>query len=343
MKVLLIRRENIGDLILTTPLISMLARDHQVDLLVNSYNQSVLDNNPHVNKIHLYTKLHHSKNAQAKIGIIVKRLKTLLTIRREKYDVAIIVKEEWDKRPLHWAKASGARRVIAIGEDGPCCITDKLPRMTGKQHLVERLHTLAEPLGYHEAPGPLELYLSEQEKQWALQYANINPSLPVYGLQISARKVKQRWPTEHFIELAQRLAAREHCQLLLFWAPGAEDNPHHPGDDGKAMQILAGCHGLPIIPFKTTTIRELMAAMSLCCQVLTSDGGALHIAAGVQRPVVALFGNSDAFCWGPWKVPSRVIEAEGRDVNNISTDRVFEAFTDLRAEVTGLKNALTHC
>ncbi|SCB90996.1 glycosyltransferase family 9 protein [Kosakonia oryziphila] len=338
MKVLLIRRENIGDLILTTPLIAMLARDHQVDMLVNSYNRSVLDGNPHVNKIHLYTKLHHSKDGQSKVGVILKRLKTMLAIRREKYDVAIIVKEEWDKRPLQWAKASGAKRVIAIGEDAPSCITDKLPRMRGKQHLVELLNTLAEPLGYHEEPGPLELYLSEHERELAFKYADINPDLPVYGLQISARKVKQQWPAGRFIELARRLAARENCQLLLFWAPGAEDNPEHPGDDGKAMQILEGCRGLPITPFKTSTIRELMAAMSLCDQVLTSDGGALHIAVGVQRPVVALFGNSDAFCWRPWKVPNRVIEANDRDVNSISTDQVFEAFTDLRSEVTDSKN-----
>ncbi|RXX50220.1 glycosyl transferase, partial [Enterobacter cloacae] len=43
MKVLIIRRDNIGDLILTTPLISTIAKDMncKVDLLVNTYNQSI--------------------------------------------------------------------------------------------------------------------------------------------------------------------------------------------------------------------------------------------------------------------------------------------------------------
>lgn len=338
MKILLIRRDNIGDLILTTPLISMLARDHQVDMLVNSYNWLVLDGNPHVTKIHLYTKLHHRKENQTKVGVILNRLKSMLAIRKEKYDVAIIA-GKWGGRQLHWAKISGAKRVIAIGEDAPASITDKLPDMCDQQHMVEALHTLATPLGYQEEPGPLELYVSDHEKELAAKYAHINPNVPVYGLQISARKEKQRWPAERFIELARRLSFSENCQLLLFWSPGASDNPEHPGDDVKAMQILEACKDLPLMPFKTNTIRELMAAMSLCDQIITSDGGALHIAVGVGRPVVTLFGNSDAFRWGPWKIPNRTIEADGRDVKNISTDQVFEAFADLRSEVISMKNS----
>lgn len=333
MKILLIRRENIGDLILTTPLIAMLARDHRVDMLVNSYNQSVLDGNPHVTRIHLYTKLHHCKNGQTRFGVLLNRAKTMLAIRRERYDVAIVVKEKWDKRPLQWAKISGAKRIIAIGEDAPACVTDKLPKMKGERHLVELLHTLAKPLGYSEAPGPLELYVPQTDIARAAAKAGIPRDRPVYGLQISARKEKQRWPVERFVELAQRLAAREDCHILLFWSPGVSDNPQHPGDDIKALWIQEKCRDLPLTPMKTDNLRELMAAMSLCDQIVTSDGGALHIAAGLHKPVVALFGNSDAFCWGPWRVPSRVLAAADRDVASLSTDRVYENFVDLRTEV----------
>lgn len=41
-----------------------------------------------------------------------------------------------------------------------------------------------------------------------------------------------------------------------------------------------------------------MAGMSLCDQMLTSDGGVLHISVGVGVPTVAMFGNSDADFWG---------------------------------------------
>lgn len=78
MKILIIRRENIGDLILTTPLIALLGRDHKIDILVNTYNSQVIDENPHLNKVYLYTKLHHEKSLKAKVSAILLRVKTSL-------------------------------------------------------------------------------------------------------------------------------------------------------------------------------------------------------------------------------------------------------------------------
>ncbi len=164
MKILLIRRDNIGDLILTTPLIKTLAKHHQVDILVNSYNQDVLENNPHIRRTYLYTKLSHRKKNQSFFKIMTQRIRTILKLRKEKYDVAIIVKEHWHQRALHWAKLSKAKRIIAMGQNMPSCITDPLPDLSDqKTHIVNILNTLAYPLGIHETPGPLELFLSAQE------------------------------------------------------------------------------------------------------------------------------------------------------------------------------------
>ena len=73
--------------------------------------------------------------------------------------------------------------------------------------------------------------------------------------------------------------------------------------------------------------------MSLCDQIITSDGGALHIAAGVQKPVVALFGNSDVDYWGPWKVPSAVLKGPSDDVGLLEVDEVYNQFIGLRIKV----------
>ncbi|CAI0914828.1 Lipopolysaccharide core heptosyltransferase rfaQ [Serratia quinivorans] len=337
MKILIIRRENIGDLILTTPLIAQLSRDHQVDILVNTYNSQVIDGNPHLNKVYLYTKLHHEISLKAKISAILLRIKTSFNIWRERYDVAIVA-GSWDKRPLQWAKLSRAKRIIAIGEDAPDAVTDKVPYMHGHRHIVEELSQLAKPLGYDEAPGKLEIYLKESEIIQASAKLGEDTGVPIYGLQISSRKEKQRWPAANFIALAHNLSKREQCKIILFWSPGASDNPTHPGDDDKAKQIVSQCKDLPLFPFETENIRDLMAGMSLCDQILTSDGGALHVAAGVGRPVVALFGNSDAFFWSPWKVPARVLEAPSADVSNLTVPEVLNAFISLRSEILASKN-----
>ncbi|NMP28732.1 glycosyltransferase family 9 protein [Rahnella sp. SAP-1] len=332
MKILLIRRDNIGDLILTTPLIATLAgqKNTSVDLLVNTYNKDVLEGNPHIGKVHLYCKSHHRKPGQTLVGVYLQRLKTILSIRLARYDVAIVGSS--DKRPLLWAKLSGAKRIIAIGNESPECVTDQVLPLKNV-HIVESLNALATPLGINETPGPLELYVSEHEvAQMAAKYP-LKKDLPVYGLQISARKPKQRWQIDKFIELAHRLCAREACQLVLFWSPGASDNPEHPGDDLNAQRIISACEDINLTAIPTRSIRELMAAMSLCDQIITSDGGALHIAAGVHKPVVALFGNSDACYWGPWQVPCAVIKAPEENVGLLEVDDVCRQFIELREKV----------
>lgn len=335
MRILIIRRDNIGDLILTTPLIASLAKFYntKVDVLVNTYNQSILDNNPHIGRVHLYSKLHHRKPGQSAWSVILQRLKTYLDLRRTRYDVAIIAREHWDKRPLQWARVSGAKRIIAIGNNTPESITDPVAQPAANQHIVQLLAELGKPIGVSGEPGPLELYLTPDEISAMRHRLSVPTGMPVFGLQISARKPMQRWQAEKFIALAHQLSQREKCHLLLFWSPGTASNKEHPGDDEKAQQIIEACQGLSLTPVVTKNLRELMSAMSLCDQILTSDGGALHVAAGVGVPTVAMFGNSDAWFWGPWGVPNETLEAPERNVELLSVEQVFERFMALRLRV----------
>lgn len=340
MKILIIRRDNIGDLILTTPLIASLARHFggTVDVLVNTYNQAVLKNNPHIGTVHLYSKLHHRHSGQSALGVIFNRIKTSFQLRRAGYDVVIIAKEHWDKRPLQWARLSGAKRIIAIGNQAPSVITDLIPTQSARQHIVELLSQLAQPLGVSLPPARLELYPGEEEVSVLRQRIDLTEGLPVYGVQISARKPGQRWQTEKFIRFMHEIAAQQPCQFLLFWSPGAADNKSHPGDDEKAREILEHCTDIKVTAVHTTGLRELIAGMSLCQQILTSDGGALHVAAGVNVPTVAMFGNSDAWFWGPWGVPSETLEAPGQEVAQLTVGQVKERFMALRQRVLAAEN-----
>lgn len=319
MKILLIKRDNIGDLILTTPLIAQLAKKHQVDLLVNSYNKPVLDGNPNVNRVHFYTKFHHRKPGQSKLSILFHRVKTIIDIRCSRYDVAVVC---GDRQAFQWAKISGAKRIMAATDHA-----------RGNRHLVEWFNILAHSLGINEQPGGLELFVPQANIEQVIRIHGIDQTVPKYGLQISARKEKQRWPEANFIEVAHKLSQREKCEILLFWSPGTSESLGHPGDDAKALKIIEECKDIVLKPIKTKNICELMAAMSLCDQILTSDGGALHIAVGVNKPVVALFGDSNSEIWAPWNVPCRIIQGAKKDVRNVSTNDVYEKFIELRNEV----------
>jgi ADP-heptose:LPS heptosyltransferase len=147
---------------------------------------------------------------------------------------------------------------------------------------------------------------------------------PLVGLHISARKPSQRWPAERFAALARRLHTQWNAGLLLFWSPGPADHPQHPGDDEKAAAIVAACAGLPLQPMPSQRLDELVTGLSLADSVVCADGGAMHVAAGLGKPIVCLFGDSDASRWHPWGVPYELIQPS-RNVADISADMAFAA------------------
>ena len=59
----------------------------------------------------------------------------------------------------------------------------------------------------------------------------------------------------------------------------------------------------------------------------------MHIGAGLNKPVVALFGDSDPQLWRPWQVPCRVFQPASRNVADITVDEVFVAAVALLAPI----------
>ena len=122
--------------------------------------------------------------------------------------------------------------------------------------------------------------------------------------------VKQ-WPTERFIELAQRIKSELDLMVIIV------------GTSPVALQFNKNI----ISMVNKTTLTELAALLKRCSLVISGDSGPMHLAASVGTPVVALFRNDlegkTAKRWGPWGEGHLVIEKA--KLNDISVDEVLEA------------------
>ena len=84
-RILIIRRDNIGDLVCTTPLIRALREqlpNAYIAALVTRYNMAVMEGNPDIDALFSYTKAKHLEPGESAIGIFWSRLKTIWTLRR---------------------------------------------------------------------------------------------------------------------------------------------------------------------------------------------------------------------------------------------------------------------
>lgn len=338
MKILVIRRDNIGDLICTTPLLQLLrdgCPDAQIDLLVNDYNAPVVMQGQPVDAVHIYRKAKHRHAGESKLVIWWQTFKLILSLRRQKYDFAILAGSTYSAQAAKFARLIGAKNVVGYRpEQGAHGVDNAVSPLSSACHHVEATAHLASALAIDKRPGAVRIVVPEKAAQQArdrLAASSIagRASLRV-GIHISARKPSQRWPVERFEALIRQLHTELNADFLLFWAPGAADNPTHPGDDEKAVELLSRLPGLPVQPFATASLDELMAGLDLCDNVICSDGGAMHVANALGKPIVCFFGGSDAIHWRPWNEPYQLLQPPSQDVTDITVEQAAAAFRRLQ-------------
>lgn len=325
-RILIIRRDNIGDLVCTTPLIGALRQrfpEGWLGALVNSYNAPVLDGNPDLDEVFVYTKAKHRGSGESLPGILWRRLAMMRRLRQIRLDDVIIATTSPQPRVITLARWLKPKRTIGFGDAKELDVA--LPLDDASRHEVEDVFRVAAIYGIDGLPPACRVFAPA-----AVPPA---PTLTI-GIHISARKSSQRWPAERFAETIKALAEPGPVRFMLLWSPGAEDNPLHPGDDAKAQDVLKRVGaGAAVIARPTQTLPELIAALAECDALICADGGAMHLGAGLGLPIVCLFGNSGAARWRPWGVPYRLLQKPTLDVQDISVDEVISAFNALRADI----------
>lgn len=318
-KIMIIRRDNIGDLVCTTPMIAALRRalpDAWIGALVNRYNVAVMEGNPDVDAVFAYRKAKHRQPGESRWRIWLETALLIGRLRRLSIDVAIVASPGGER----YARWIGAKRVIS-GKPG------------GTLHEVEAVGALLAPLGIQPELGPMRLFPNPAAVQSLREKLAGLAGQQLWAIHLSAREASRRWPAEKYIELIERLASPERA-FLLFWSPGPENHPAHPGDDEKAALVMRSLRQGEFLPVATERLEELIAALSLCHGFVGADGGAMHLAAALGLRTVALFENSDfkKGHWYPWQTPHRLLQPASFAVGDIAVDAVEAAVLALAAK-----------
>jgi heptosyltransferase-2 len=202
-----------------------------------------------------------------------------------RFGQAIVLPHSW-KSALIPAFAGIPARTGFVGEARYGLLTDarrldelRLPRM------VDRFNLLAEPPGTAEPEAALEPRLDAAPAEVAATLARfrLEPGRPTVALCVGAEYgPAKRWPAAHFAALARRLAG-EGAQAWLLGSAG--DAPI-----GETIEALAP--GAAVNLIGRTTLTEAVDLIAASAAVVSNDSGLMHVAAALDRPLVALYGSS---------------------------------------------------
>jgi heptosyltransferase-2 len=92
----------------------------------------------------------------------------------------------------------------------------------------------------------------------------------------------KRWPAAHFAALARQLA-EQGCAIWLFGSPK---------DHAVAEEISQLAPGLCRNLCGATSLGQAVDLLALADLVVCNDSGLMHVAAALDRPIVALYGSS---------------------------------------------------
>lgn len=338
MRVLIVKRDKLGDLLLTTPVLRHLAHarpDAEIHLLANDYNAWVARDHPALSRVWTYPRVRDA--ARLRPLAAFRQAAVMLALRRQRFDAAIVMGGDASPRGIVRAWQSGARRVVAYVAPGPRArrVTDPLP-VPSHGHETDRMMALLGPLGVTApavAPFPdyaLPAASGATARDW-LHGAGLAPDRYVV-LGLGARRAKKQPSADQVMRWSTRWKREHGLDTVFMWTPGPADSRRYPGDDALAAPVLAQ-RAAHVHPFRGG-VHEALGLIFHARTSVLPDSGLMHFAAASPGGVLGLFADPDdsapAARWAPRGVRASFIEAPRR-VSELDDAAVFAALAPLLA------------
>lgn len=307
-KTLVISPSWVGDCMLMQPMLMRLKQrrpDCRIDVFAPPWTERLLRAMPEVHDVIVNPFPHGALQLMA-------RYRLGRRLRAACYDQAIVLPNSW-KSALVPFFANIPLRTGFVGEARHILLNDK--RELDKQKLplmVERFAQLAEE-AQGEIPRPLanpKLAIDQAQRDATLHKLNTGNSCPGVRLTLD-RPVAvfcpgaeygpaKRWPAGHYADIAQRLQQHGYAVWLI---GSAKDKPVADEIDrlaGRNCVNLCGC----------TDLGDALALLAGAQLVISNDSGLMHLAAALDRPMLALFGSSSPQFTPPLSAQAQVVKLD---------------------------------
>ncbi|HEX9849363.1 lipopolysaccharide heptosyltransferase II [Candidatus Deferrimicrobium sp.] len=301
---LLVRATNwLGDAVMTTPALAAVREgfpDARIVLLARPLVAELFRHHPDVDEVMVYERPGRHEGA---LG----RLRLGGELRRRRFDGALLLQNAFDAALIAFLGRIPER--AGYPTDGRrFLLTLPVPLTPGilERHEVEYYLCLLDGLGIpRPVPAVLKLAVTEKERETMaerLAFLGIDRGAPIVAINPGATYGSaKRWYPERFAAVADTLAEEWGARVVVVGS--AAETPLAGEIEAAARRGVANLAG-------KTTVREMMALLSLSSFLVTNDSGPMHIGAALGVPLVAIFGPTDWRRTAPWSPLAKVVRVE---------------------------------
>jgi len=292
-KIMIIRADRIGDLVLSTPSFAALRKRYPksyISLVVQTYTKDLVFNNPVVDEV---------IDFDPKMPVMQK-INFFLKFKKYRYDLVAVLHST-----LGWgffAYLSGAPYRIGYSErGGGFLLTIPIPLKDDAEvvHELERTLDIVKRVGADIEDKHPYVSVTEKGERFAKKFfenSGIKNTDRVVAMHPGARQAYIRWRAEGFAAVADMIIEKYFFKILLI------------GGESENTIIKDVNRGIKNKNFIVTALgvelTELVSLIKRCVLFVGNSTGPMHIATALDVPVVAIFGSVhplDSFKkWGPW-------------------------------------------
>jgi heptosyltransferase II len=294
---LVVQTSFLGDVVLTTPLLSALrqrVRPRRLAVLVRPDAVALVAGHPDIDAVLVDDKRGADRGVQ---GL----LRTARRLRRERFDVAVSPHRSL-RTALVLAAAGIPRRIgfATSASRGAFLFHERVARDRAR-HDVDRNLALLTPFGLPVTPAPalhVPVAAEAAARAAALLPAGTGPLVGVAPGSVWATK---RWTADGFAAVVSTLAA-EGARIVLLGAPSDRDVVDEVARrSGGVATVLAG----------RTDLATMIAVVDRLALLVANDSAPMHVACARGVPVVAVFcATTPALGYGPVGPHATVVEAD---------------------------------
>ncbi|MBP7933263.1 MAG: lipopolysaccharide heptosyltransferase I [Phycisphaerae bacterium] len=302
-RILIIKPSSLGDVIHALPVLSGLRRrfpEARISWLVSTSCMGLIEGHPELDEL-----IPFDRRRYGKVGRSWKATREFarfaLDLRARRFDLVLDLQGLFRSGFFAWISGAGLRMgFTSTREFGWIFHTHRVYVPPRDLHAVERNLLFARRLGLAEEP--VRFTLPVQEEARAAVAAMLDPhgirSGQGYALIAPGTRWETKvWPVEYFAAVARYVRLNHSLPVVLAGAPdelGIADRVQELA--GEPVANLAG----------RTSLQQMVALVDRAAVAIMNDTGPMHLAVALGRPLVAVYGPTNAVRTGPYRRPESV-------------------------------------